>query len=153
MKKQDKFIAVTLLVSIMFLFVSVSGCTGDKSNFDVSGHTNDKENYITSSEDITNLVTDDEKLVINYYDAYIWIVHFDNLGSIERMTYIYSFNDADEASSMVETRKEELENNKTMKVISSRCVDKYLIVELTDTSFTNVTRSILETNFSGLIVY
>lgn len=153
MKKQDKLIAVLLLFSILLLYANLVSCTGVKSNFDVFGHTADKENFIASTEDITNLVTDDEKLVINYYDAYIWIVYFDNFGSIERMAYIYTFNTEQEALEMIDVRKEELETNKTMTIINARSIDKYLIVELKDTSFTNVTRSMLETNFSGLIVY
>ena len=152
-KKQDKLISIVLLFFILIVFASVAGCSGDNTGFDVSGCTDDKKDTITSLEDITNLVTDNEKLVINYYDAYIWIVYFDELGSIKHMTYIYSFEDKDKAESMVDTRTEELEKNKTMTIIGARSIDRYLVVELTDTSFTNVTRSILETNFSGLIVY
>ena len=153
MKKQDKIFSAVILLIIMFMLVSTAGCSCDSSKFDVSGHTGDDKNTIKSVEDITNLVTDDEKLVINYYDAYIWIVYFDNLGTIRSMTYIYEFSDSQEAESMVSTRTEELEKNKTMTIVNARAVEQYLVVDLTDTSFTNVTRSILETNFSGLIVY
>lgn len=138
----------------VMLFTAV-GCSGKDNNFNVSGQSTDavtdKYNF-TTVEDIENLVTDDERLVINYFDAYIWIVYFDDDGNIDHMVYIYEFTDETTASSMVEKRCAELEQNKSMTVLSSYSVGNYVLVDLTDISFTNVTRAMLENNFSGLVV-
>ena len=137
----------------MVMLASAMGCSANKNNPDVPDFVIEIEKSIKSSKDIENLVTSDDKLVINYYDAYTWVVFFDELGHIRCMTYVYSFADDDEADIMANPRKSELERNRTMTVYSSRAIDEYVVAILTDTSFTNITRSILENNFSGLIVY
>lgn len=153
MKKYDKITPLFILLFVLTIMATAVGCSSDRSKFDVSGYTENLSDDIVTSEDIKELVTDDEKLVINYYNAYTWVIYFDNMGSIRYMTYIYSFSDSDEAFAMVDVRKEELEKNKTMTITDAYSVDEFLIVELTDTSFTNISRSVLETNFSGLVVY
>lgn len=156
MKNKVSIISIFVVLSVI-LSISVSvGCSGKKSGFDVSGQTTEgieDEYFISSVEDIENLVTDNEKLVINYFDAYIWVVFFDEDLKIDSMLYIYEFEDEEKAQSMVSVRKNELSKNKTMSINESYSVDKYVIITLTDTSFTNVSRSILENNFNGLIVY
>lgn len=118
-----------------------------------SNHNNNADaNYIADVSDIENLVTDGDKLVINYYDAYIWTVFFDETDLVDRMIYIYKFSDETEAESMVKSRSEELKKNKSMKIENAYNVENYVVVELVDESFENVSRSILENNFSLLIV-
>ncbi len=151
--KRNTIISIISILSVLFLFTSAVGCSGNKNNPDVPDFVTEIEKSIKSSKDIENLVTSDDKLVINYYDAYSWVVFFDELGHIRCMTYIYNFSDDDEADIMANPRKAELERNRTMTVYSSRAIDEYVVVILTDTSFTNITRSILENNFSGLVVY
>lgn len=151
--KKDKFFSIILLITSMFLLSSAVGCSADKSDPSLPDFVNEKQKLIDSGDDVENLVTGDDKLVINYYDSYIWVVYFDELGHIECMTYVYAFADEEEAQLMAQPRKSELERNRTMTVYTSRAVDEYVVVILTDTSFTNITRSILENNFSGLVVY
>ncbi len=153
--KNSALLLLVVLTVVIFAFGS-SACTANGDNFDVSGKENDESIYlnnINTIEDIENLVTNDDRLVINYYDAYIWTVYFSDDGSIEHMVYIYDFETPKKAEKMVESRKEELEANKTMKVKQAKAVDSYVVVDLVDTSFTNVTRTALENNFSLLIVY
>lgn len=151
--KKNKLVAVFLIITFLFLVASVVGCSGDDIDPNLPDFAKDIIKSIDSSKDVKNLVTDDDKLVINYYDAYIWVIYFDELGNIECMTYIYAFEDESEAELMAKPRGAELERNRTMTVYNSRAVDEYVVVILTDTSFTNITRSILENNFSGLVVY
>ena len=142
---------LVVLTATLFAFSS-SGCSFNN----MFGKENEESKYlnlIKTVEDIDNLVTNDDRLVINYFDAYLWIVYFSESGSIEHMTYIYDFKTSDNAEKMVDTRKEELERNKTMTIKNAKAVDKYIVVDLVDTSFTNVTRNMLEYNFSTLIVY
>lgn len=148
-------LCLLLVLSVLFLSVASSACTSNGDNFDVSGKENDESVYInniTTIEDIDNLVTNDNRLVINYYDAYIWIVYFAEDGSIEHMVYIYDFETPKKAEKMVDTRKKELECNKTMTIKYAKSVEQYVVIDLVDTSFTNVTRAMLENNFSLLIV-
>ncbi len=132
------------------------GCSGKGNNFDVSGQSTDGVNdvyFLSSVEEIEELVTDDNKLVINYFDSYLWVVYFDEESKIEHMIYIYEFEDEIKAESMISERTKELSKNKTMTIDNAYNISNYLIVSLTDTSFTNVSRAILENNFNGLIVY
>lgn len=152
MKKRSTALFLLVVLAVTFFAFSSSGCSCNN----VFGEENDVNKYlnkIKSIEDIDNLVTDDDRLVINYFDAYLWAVYFSEGGSIEHMTYIYDFKTPEDAESNVKTRKEELERNKTMTIKSARAVDKYIVVDLVDTSFTNVSRNMLEYNFSMLIVY
>lgn len=155
--KQNKFlIDIFVVLCVIFITGSVVGCSEKNGRFDVSGQTTGniiEENLINSLEDIENLVTDDEKLVINYYDAYIWTVFFDESGVIDKMIYIYEFGDEKEAESMVDVRQEQLSQNKTMSITDAISIENFVVITLTDTSFTNVTRGMLENNFNGLIVY
>ncbi len=156
MKTKKSVLLLLVVLSVMFFAFSSSACTSDSDNFDVPGKENGESVYlnnITTIEDIENLVTNDDRLVINYYDAYIWTVYFSEDGSIEHMVYIYDFETPKKAEEMVKSRKEELESNKTMTVKHAKAVDSYVVVDLVDTSFTNVTRAMLENNFSLLIVY
>lgn len=143
-------IATVLLSSVVF-----AGCVSNVEGTEIDDNKNTVETKVfslESSEDILNLVTDDDKLVINYYDAYIWVVFFGESGIVEDMIYIYKFESEDEAKSMEKTRKEELEKNKTMKITDAYTVGCYVVVELEDSSFSTVTREMLENNFSQLIV-
>ncbi len=156
MKNKVSIISIFIVLTVMLSITVSVGCSGNKTNFDVSGQTTEgiNDNYFISTvEDIENLVTDDEKLVINYFDAYIWIVFFDSDSKIERMIYIYEFEDESKAQAMTAERKNELSKNKTMTINEAYSISNYVVVSLTDTSFTNVSRSILENNFNGLIVY
>ncbi len=139
---------LVVLTITLFAFSSF-GCTVNN----VSGKESKYLNKINTVEDIDNLVTNDDRLVINYFDAYLWTVYFSESGSIEHMVYIYDFKTPENAKKMVKTRKEELERNKTMTIKNAKAVDRYIVVDLVDISFTNVTRGILEYNFSQLIVY
>ncbi|MBQ8000693.1 MAG: hypothetical protein IJ298_05670 [Ruminococcus sp.] len=155
MKNKKSAACLLVVLLVIFLSFSSSACTGNGDNFDVSGKENDESIYlnnITTVEDIENLVTNDNRLVINYYDAYIWTVYFAQDGSIEHMVYIYDFETEAKAQKMVKTRKEELECNKTMTIKCAKSIENYVVIDLVDTSFTNVTRSMLENNFSLLIV-
>lgn len=156
MKIKKSTLCIIVVLAVIFLAFSSSACTGNGDSFDVSGKENDESVYvnnITTIEDIDNLVTNDDRLVINYYDAYIWTVYFAEDGSIEHMVYIYDFETEKKAEKNVKSRKEELECNKTMKIKYAKSIDKYVVIDLVDTSFTNVTRAMLENNFSLLIVY
>lgn len=154
--KATKSVALLMIfMTVVFLAFGTVGCDGSGNNFDVSGQENDGKTpygYIATAEDINSLVTDDDKLVINYYDAYVWVVYFAEDGSIDRMVYIYDFETSDNASNMVDKRKSELASNKTMTVTSAKSIDNFVVIELTDSSFENVSREILENNFSQLIV-
>lgn len=148
-------VAAVLLATMLLSAVSFAGCVSNVEGTEIKDNetvAEEEEFSLVSSEDVLNLVTDDDKLVINYYDAYIWTVFFDKSGNVEDMIYIYKFKSEDEAKSMVKTRKEELENNKTMKITDAYSVGCYVIVELEDSSFASVTREMLENNFSQLIV-
>lgn len=152
MKRKTTALLLLVVLTVTFLAFSSSGCACNN----VFGKENDENKYvdlIKTVEDIDNLVTDNDRLVINYFDAYLWAVYFSESGSIEHMTYVYDFNTPEDAEKNVKTRKEELERNKTMTIKKAKAVDKYIVVDLTDTSFTNVSRNILEYNFSMLIVY
>lgn len=143
-------IATVLLSSVVF-----AGCVSNVEGTEIDDNKNTVETKVfslESSEDILNLVTDDDKLVINYYDAYIWVVFFGESGNVEDMIYIYKFESEDVAKSMVKTRREELAKNKTMKITDAYSVGCYVVVELEDSSFSTVTREMLENNFSQLIV-
>ncbi|MBQ4568926.1 MAG: hypothetical protein IJA62_02520 [Ruminococcus sp.] len=156
MKNKVSVISVFVVLSVILSITVTIGCSGKGNNFDVSGQTTDGVDdayFISSVEEVENLVTDDNKLVINYFDAYIWIVFFDDESKIEHMVYIYEFEDEAKAESMISERTKELSKNKTMTIDSAYNVSNYLIVSLYDTSFTNISRSILENNFNGLIVY
>ena len=150
MKYTKSTLCVLTVLFVIFLVMGTSACTTD-----VSGKEKEESIYlnnIVTKEDIDNLVTNDERLVINYYDAYIWTVYFSEDGSIEHMVYLYDFKTSKKAENMVKTRKQELECNKTMTIKNARAIDSYVVVDLFDSSFTNVTRSMLETNFTQLIV-
>lgn len=150
MKNTKSALCILVVLVVVFLTMGTSACTTD-----VSGKEKEESVYlnnIMTMEDIDNLVTSDDRLVINYYDAYIWTVYFSDDGSIEHMVYLYNFETPQKAEKMVKTRKQELECNKTMTIKNARAIDTYVVVDLFDSSFTNVTRSMLETNFSQLIV-
>ncbi len=156
MKNKVSIISIFIVLSVMLSITVTVGCSGKGNNFDVSGQTTDGIDdayFISSVEEVEELVTDDNKLVINYFDAYIWIVFFNEESKIEHMVYIYEFEDEAEAESMISERTKELSKNKTMSIDKAYNISNYLIVSLNDTSFTNISRSILENNFNGLIVY
>ena len=156
MKHNKFFLDIIIVMCVVVLSGSSVGCSNENGSFSASGQSTSnilQKDFISSVEDIENLVTDNEKLVINYYDAYIWVVFFDESGVIDYMTYIYEFDDKNEAETMVSVRKEQLSQNKTMNVISASLIENFVVVELNDTSFTNVSRGMLENNFNGLIVY
>lgn len=155
MKSKYPIIGLSVAAILLIVLTIAVGCSAKQNKFDVSGEENEKAlpGYISSVNEIDKLVTNDEKLVINYFDAYIWVVHTDNEGSIERMTYIYEFESQSEAMDMVSIRSEELVKNRTMTILRSKAIDEYVVVDLIDTSFATVNRSILEHNFSGLIIY
>lgn len=150
MKNTKSALCILVVLVVVFLTMGTSACTTY-----VSGKEKEESVYlnnIMTMEDIDNLVTSDDRLVINYYDAYIWTVYFSDDGSIEHMVYLYNFETPQKAEKMVKTRKQELECNKTMTIKNARAIDTYVVVDLFDSSFSNVTRSMLETNFSQLIV-
>ena len=152
-----KAIIGLLMATIVLLIVIVAfGCSSGNRKFDVSGKSDASLNevsIINTIEDINNLVTDDEKLVIDYFGAYTWVVLYNEEGFTENMIYVYEFEDAQTAQDVVSVRKNELEQNRTMTVKNSRVIENYVVVDLCDTSFHNVTRNMLENNFKGLIVY
>lgn len=152
--KCSSALLVSLIVIVVLAFGAV-GCADSSDGFVVSGHENNgkiETDTLSTTEDIVNLVTDDDKLVINYFDAYTWVVFFDENRYVENMIYIYKFDSAEAAEDMLSTRKEELEINKTMTVTEAKTIENYIIIYLDDTSFTNVTREMLENNFSQMIV-
>ncbi len=148
--------AVALLVAIALLFCTVCGCSSSVQSLETNSDEDiNKSLYytISSSEDIKELVTDDNKLVINYYEAYIWTVFFNEENTVDSMIFIYKFDSPEKAHSMIETRTHELERNKTMRVTNAKSVENYLVVELVDSSFDGLSRERLENNFNNLIVY
>lgn len=153
-----KVYSQTLILVLIIVVLSLGINTGCVSV--VEGRSGENEpttvpagvNFISTTEDIKNLVTDDKKLVINYYDAYIWTVFFDNDNTVKSMVYVYDFKSSEEAENNTELRKKELEKNKTMTITSAYNVENYVVMELEDTSFKGVSREILENNFKGLIV-
>lgn len=152
MKRKSAALLLLVILVVMFFTLSSSAC----APYSYSGGEDDESKYLNSintTDDIENLVTTDERLVINYFDAYLWTVYFSETGSIEHMVYIYEFDSPNKAQKMLKTRVEELERNKTMTVKSAKAVESYIVVDLIDISFTNVTRDMLEYNFSMLIVY
>lgn len=156
MLRHNTNLGVSALMIVLLIIVVSVGCTVQKDNFDVIGISKDENQSvfaINTVEEIMNVVTDDDKLVINYYDAYTWVVLFDEDNRTTMMLYIYKFDTAEIASDMLKIRKEELEKNRTMTIESCRQIEEYIVVELTDSSFDNVSREMLENNFSGLIVY
>lgn len=156
MKNNTSLTTSILLLFLILLMFGLSGCACSNGTFTVYGHENNYdflENKLNTTEDIKNLVTDDDKLVINYYNAYTWVVFFGDTGNIEHMIYIYSYDSESDAMSLVDDRVKELDLNSTMKIQASKVIDSYVAIDLTDSSFTNVTRSMLEHNFSMLIVY
>lgn len=139
-----------VVLFVLFVAIGTSACSPQ-----VFGKEKEESVYlnnIVTTEDIDNLVTNDNRLVINYYDAYIWAVYFSEDGSIEHMVYIYDFETEAKAEKMLKQRKTQLESNKTMTIKNARTIGSYVVIDLFDSSFTNVTRSMLETNFSLLIV-
>lgn len=133
----------------------VAGCTADNGNFSVSGEENNSGNLhfsIYTVEDIKNLVTTDDMLVINYYDAYKWIVFLNKDDSVGSMIYIYEFESQDRAEEMVFVRASELKKNKTMNILSEKVIENFVIVELTDSSFSSITGEVLRSNFAQLLV-
>lgn len=156
MKNRVSILIMFIVLSVVLSISVTAGCSDNRPSFDVSGQTTQgvsDSNFITSVEDIENLVTDNDRLVINYFDAYIWVVFFNEESKIESMMYIYEFENDETAQSMTSVRSNELSQNKTMTVIQAYCVANYVVVSLTDTSFQNISRSMLENNFNGLIVY
>ncbi len=155
--KKERFIKTQIMLLIMVVCIlGLSACTPSDGTFTVYGHENNYdflEKELNTSEDIKNLVTDDDKLVINYYDAYTWVVFFGDTGSIEHMIYIYSFESNSEALSIVDDRVKELKLNYSMKIQASKVIDSYVLIDLVDSNFTNVSRNMLEHNFSNLIAY
>lgn len=154
--KRNSIISVSALMVVLIVVMVSVGCSVPREKFDVSGKINEdnyKYHLIESVDDIKLLVTDDDKLVINYFDAYTWMISFDENDIPDKMTYIYKFDNEKIASEMASVRKSELEKNRTMKVISSFNIEEYVVVTLVDSSFNNVTRDKLEYNFEGLIVY
>ena len=148
--------AIALFLAVAAMFCTLWGCNSSVKGLDTNSEEDVNINPVyslKSAEDIENLVTGDNILVINYYDAYIWAVIFDDAGNIDHMIYIYKFDTPEKAHSMTETRKHELERNKTMKVNTAKSVDNFLLVDLVDSSFEGVKRETLENNFKNLIVY
>ena len=153
--KRNTIIGISVITIVILIVVAV-GCSAKKEDFNVSGKTNPEITdgiVINSIEDIKSLVTDDNKLVINYFDAYTWVVLCDDQSITEEMVYIYEFDDNNVAEYMLSVRKSELEKNRAMKINSCKVIDQFVVVQLTDSSFHNVTRNMLEINFDGLIVY
>ncbi len=143
------------MVVLVIIAVSV-GCSVNKDRFDVTGiakEENNNEFIINTTDDIKNIVTDDDKLVINYFDAYTWIILFNEYNKPSHMVYVYKFEDSKTAIEMADVRRNELEKNRSMVILASRAIDDFVVVDLLDSSFDNVTREVLENNFSGLIVY
>ncbi len=156
MKRIIPTVSLLLLVAVLLSGVMSTGCVSNVEGtaINVTTATSEADEfYINSSEDIINLVTDDDKLVINYYDAYVWVVFFDENGYVDNMIYIYRFESEEAAKDMVKTRKQELSQNKAMDITDARHIENYVVVELLDSSFASVTRGILENNFSQLIVF
>lgn len=155
MKKSYSQAFILALILVLFSLSFSAGCVSV-----VEGTVGDNEqnsvpmptNFISSASDVKDLVTDDDKLVINYYDAYVWTVFFGSDDTVRSMVYVYNFEDEQEAEKMVSVRKAELEKNKTMTITAAYRVGTYVVMELNDTSFDGVSRSILEHNFNGLIV-
>ena len=156
MEKRYPLLGIYVLLLLMVMvFVAVLSTT-KQAELDVNAQTQEQklsENYIGSAEEINHIVTDDYKLVINYFDAYIWIVSFDSKGCVEDMTYIYKFADNYEAQDMVSVRAGELAENETINVKKSYVIDSYVVVEVHDSSFESISREMLEKNFDGLIVH
>ena len=155
MKRQTTFYGLSITVIILIVVSIAVCCNARQKNYDVSGVNNENNlpGYISDVNEIVNLVTDDEKLVINYFDAYTWVVYTSADGSIERMTYIYKFNSAEEAQKMLKPRTQELSQNRSMTILRCNTFGEYVVVELKDSSFNNVNRSLLETNFAGLVIH
>ncbi|MBE6737177.1 MAG: hypothetical protein IKB72_06180 [Ruminococcus sp.] len=156
MLKYNSVSGISVLIVVLIIIAASVGCSVQKDNFDVSGMTNDEDfnkAVISTVDDIKNVVTDDDKLVINYFDAYTWIILFNDDNMPKKMVYIYRFENREEALKMTDIRKSELEKNRTMKVESCRNIEEYVVAELIDTSFDNISRETLENNFNGLIVY
>ena len=155
MKEKSLTLILSSLLAIVFFAFAAVGCSGNGQGFQVSGQENTnclQECNVSSVSDIKNLVTDDDKLVINYYDAYIWVVYFSQTGEIEEMMYIYEFENSEDAESAITSRVSELEQISTMIILDSHTIENYITITLKDTSFTGVTRNMLEYNFNGLII-
>lgn len=148
------FMIFVLLMISVFPFIAV-GCSEQNTNFDVAGDDSvefTEPETVPFSEQVKSFVTTDDKLVINYFDAYLWIVYFNEDDTVSHMTYIYEFESEDVAKDMVNTRKNELSVNKTMTITDACYIEEYVIIDLTDSSFDGTTRDILEHNFENLIV-
>ena len=156
MKRTYPIMGLSIAAMILIIVAIAVGCSANKNEFDVSGK--EEENilpgFISTVAEIEKLVTDDKRLVINYFDAYMWVVYADtDAAGVERMTYIYKFASENEAQDMVSIRSEELAKNRTMTILRCKAIGRYVVADLKDTSFANVSRSILEYNFSGLVIY
>ncbi len=155
MKKFIIFRDIALVIALSVLLLNLWGCSSNVMGLEAKPEDEINKSLfysIVNAEDIKNLVTDGSKLVINYYDAYIWTVFFTQDDTVESMMYIYKFDSPEKANSMLESRVHELLRNRTVKVNDSKCVENYLLVELVDTSFDGISRDHLEINFSNLIV-
>ena len=81
MLKYNSVSGISVLIVVLIIIAASVGCSVQKDNFDVSGMTNDEDfnkAVISTVDDIKNVVTDDDKLVINYFDAYTWIILFND---------------------------------------------------------------------------
>lgn len=155
MKYIRSVLVLIMLSSMLTGAFAVAGCTAENGSFSASGEENNSSNLhfsLYTVEDIKNLVTTDDMLVINYYDAYKWIVFLNKDNSVGRMIYIYEFESQDRAEEMVSVRASELRKNKTMSIISEKAIENYVVIELTDSSFSDISGDMLRSNFAQLIV-
>lgn len=156
MEKRYPIIGLYILMFVVVTVIIATGILANGRDMGVNATTEEsvESNYLIDTVvEIDNVVTDDDKLVINYFDMYKWIVYYNESSTVENMTYIYEFSSEKEAQEMVSIRKQELMLNGTISVQDCRAVENYVVVDLVDTSFKNVSRNILEKNFSGLIVF
>jgi len=156
MRKRNYIIGISILTVVLSIVAISVGCSVKDEKFDVSANTDQvkiQKDLLETADDIKNIVTDDDKLVINYYDAYTWIVLFDENDYPKNMMYVYKFESEENATKMINERKKELEMNRSIKVTSAKVIDEFLIIELEDSSFDKIPRGQLEYNFNGLIKY
>ena len=136
------------IFTIMMCFLLV-GC-GSKTNNDLKKVIEDEnkevENTDNTEESSIKLYSTDNQLVYNVSNVYFIVIDFDSAGNANGFKWIYDYQDAATAASMVAIIKANMEEDTDIKSVTQD--GKYIVVTYNESTYEGLTYESTKAAFS-----
>lgn len=144
MKKQIFLGIFTIMMCLLLV-----GC-GSKTNNDLQKVIEDEnkevENTDNTEEPSIKLYSTDNQLVYNVSNVYFIVIDFDNAGNANGFKWIYDYQDAATAATMVAIIKANMEDDSDIKSVTQD--GKYIVVDYNESTYADLTYENTKAAFS-----